>query len=237
MQCLSSGYRINNTADDPAGLAISEKMRTQIRGLTVVSQNIQDGISLVQTDEDALHETQAIIHRMRELSIQAVNGTLTDEERSLLDIEFQELKKETTRIGNDTQFNKQTLLNGDFATNSLKIQAGANAHQTIELFINDIRSQALGIDTLSINSADLANASISALDKSLQRRARLGAYQNRMEHTYNNLVQTADNLTAAESRIRDADIAKGMMNLVTADLLTQTIQRLILFICNRPTVF
>ena len=230
MQRISSGYRINSAADDAAGLAISEKMRAQIRGLDMASRNIQDGISLVQTAEGALHESQAILHRMRELSIQAANDTLTDNDRSLIEVEFQELKKEITRIGNDTEFNTRTLLNGDYSINSLKIQAGANAGQTIELTFNDMRGTALGLDTLSLATRDQANASIAALDTSLNRvsseRARLGAYQNRMEHSYNNVTNTAENLTASESRIRDADIAKEMMNLVKADILSQASHRL-----------
>lgn len=226
---ISTGYRINSAADDPAGLAISEKMRAQIRGLNMASKNIQDGISLVQTAEGALNETHAMIQRMRELAVQASNDTLTDSDRQQLDLEFQELKKEIQRLSKDTEFNTRTLLNGDYSTNGLKIQAGANAGQTIELFINDMGAGALGLDaTTSIATRDNANNAISSMDEALKRvsseRSRLGAYQNRLEHAYNANVNTAENLTAAESRIRDADIAKEMMNMVKSQILLQASQ-------------
>ncbi|AHN20532.1 flagellin [Lysinibacillus varians] len=226
---ISTGYRINSAADDPAGLAISEKMRAQIRGLNMASKNIQDGISLVQTAEGALNETHAMIQRMRELAVQASNDTLTDSDRHQLDLEFQELKKEIQRLSKDTEFNTRTLLNGDYSTNGLKIQAGANAGQTIELFINDMGAGALGLDaTTSIATRDNANNAISTMDEALKRvsseRSRLGAYQNRLEHAYNANVNTAENLTAAESRIRDADIAKEMMNMVKSQILLQASQ-------------
>lgn len=226
---ISTGYRINSAADDPAGLAISEKMRAQIRGLNMASKNIQDGISLVQTAEGALNETHAMIQRMRELAVQASNDTLTDSDRHQLDLEFQELKKEIQRLSKDTEFNTRTLLNGDYSTNGLKIQAGANAGQTIELFINDMGAGALGLDaTTSIATRDDANNAISSMDEALKRvsseRSRLGAYQNRLEHAYNANVNTAENLTAAESRIRDADIAKEMMNMVKSQILLQASQ-------------
>ncbi|UDK95412.1 flagellin [Lysinibacillus sphaericus] len=226
---ISTGYRINSAADDPAGLAISEKMRAQIRGLNMASKNIQDGISLVQTAEGALNETHAMIQRMRELAVQASNDTLTDSDRQQLDLEFQELKKEIQRLSKDTEFNTRTLLNGDYSTTGLKIQAGANAGQTIELFINDMGAGALGLDaTTSIATRDNANNAISSMDEALKRvsseRSRLGAYQNRLEHAYNANVNTAENLTAAESRIRDADIAKEMMNMVKSQILLQASQ-------------
>lgn len=223
---ISSGYRINSAADDPAGLAISEKMRAQIRGLNMASKNIQDGISLVQTAEGALNETHAMVQRMRELAVQAANDTLTDSDRQQLDLEFQELKKEIQRLSKDTEFNTKTLLNGDYTTNGIKIQAGANAGQNIELHINDMGAGALGLDgTTSIATREDADKAIATLDESLKRvsneRSRLGAYQNRLEHAYNANMNTAENLTAAESRIRDADIAKEMMSMVKAQILLQ----------------
>ncbi|MFJ7736058.1 flagellin [Lysinibacillus sp. NPDC097287] len=226
---ISSGYRINSAADDPAGLAISEKMRAQIRGLNMAAKNIQDGISLVQTAEGALNETHAMVQRMRELAIQASNDTLTDSDRELLNLEFQELKKEIHRISKDTEFNTKTLLNGDNAKNGLKIQAGANAGQTIEMYINDMGAGALGLDdTVSIAKREDADKAISTMDKALklvsEERSRLGAYHNRLEHAYNATMNTAENLTAAESRIRDADIAKEMMNMVKAQILLQASQ-------------
>lgn len=225
---ISTGYRINSAADDAAGLAISEKMRAQIRGLNMAGKNIQDGISLIQTAEGALNETHAIIQRMRELSVQASNDTLTDDDRKLLDIEFQELKKEITRISTDTEFNTRTLLNGDYKDNGLKIQVGANSGQNMEVLIGEVSSFSLGLDTLSIATRDDAEKSLSQLDKSLSQtsmeRARLGAYQNRLEHAYNVTMNTSENLTAAESRIRDADIAKEMMNFTKASILMQATQ-------------
>ncbi|SCY46650.1 MULTISPECIES: flagellin [unclassified Lysinibacillus] len=225
---ISSGYRINSAADDPAGLAISEKMRSQIRGLNMAAKNIQDGISLVQTAEGALNETHAMIQRMRELAVQAANDTLTDDDREKLELEFQELKKEIQRLSTDTEFNTKTLLNGDHETNSIKIQAGANAGQHIELFINGMGSEALGLKDVSIATREDADKAISSMDEALKRvsneRSRLGAYQNRLEHAYNANVNTAENLQAAESRIRDADIAKEMMNMVKAQILMQASQ-------------
>ena len=225
---ISSGYRINSAADDPAGLAISEKMRSQIRGLNMAAKNIQDSISLVQTAEGALNETHAMIQRMRELAVEAANDTLTDDDREKLELEFQELKKEIQRLSTDTEFNTKTLLNGDHETNSIKIQAGANAGQHIELFINGMGFEALGLKDVSIATREDADKAISSMDEALKRvsneRSRLGAYQNRLEHAYNANVNTAENLQAAESRIRDADIAKEMMNMVKAQILMQASQ-------------
>lgn len=222
---ISSGYRINSAADDPAGLAISEKMRAQIRGLNMAAKNIQDGISLVQTAEGALNETHAMIQRMRELAVEAANDTLTDDDRKKLDLEFQELKKEIQRTSTDTEFNTKTLLNGDYEINGIKIQAGANAGQSIELFINGMGSEELGLKDASIATREDAEKAMSSMDEALKRvsneRSRLGAYQNRLEHAYNANVNTAENLQAAESRIRDADIAKEMMNMVKAQILMQ----------------
>ncbi|MFD2867747.1 flagellin [Kurthia populi] len=228
LERLSTGYRINRAGDDPAGLAISEKMRGQISGLNMASKNIQDGISMVQTAEGALNETHAMLQRMRELSVQAANDTLTDDDRARIDVEFQELKKEVTRISTDTEFNTRKLLNGDNATTPLKIQAGASAGQTIDLTMNDMSADAIGITDASIATRDEADASISTLDAAIKsvsmERSRLGAYQNRMEHAYNVNVNTAENVTAAESRIRDADIAKEMMNFTKANILQQAAQ-------------
>ncbi|MEK4253449.1 flagellin N-terminal helical domain-containing protein [Ureibacillus sp. FSL K6-2830] len=228
---ISSGYRINSAADDPAGLAISEKMRAQIRGLNMASKNIQDGISLVQTAEGALNETHAIIQRMRELAIEAANDTLTDDDRKHLDLEFQQLKEEITRIAKQTEFNTRPLLNGDYESNPLKIQLGANAGQYMETYIGNVDSTSLGLDNHDITTRDGADKAIGALDKALQQvsseRSRLGAYQNRMEHAYNNVVNTAENLTAAESRIRDADIAKEMMNYTKASILAMAAQQVL----------
>lgn len=228
LERIATGYRINRAGDDAAGLAISEKMRAQISGLNMAGKNIQDGISLVQTAEGALNETHAILQRMRELSVQSSNDTLTDDDRAMIDVEFQELKKEMTRISKDTEFNTRPLLNGDYATNTLKIQVGANSGQTIELTMNDMSTDAIGLTDASIATRDDAEASISMLDDAIKQvsmeRSRFGAYQNRMEHAYNVTMNTAENLTAAESRIRDADIAKEMMNFTKANILQQAAQ-------------
>lgn len=222
---ISSGYRINSAADDAAGLAISEKMRAQIRGLNMAGKNIQDGISMIETAEGALNETHAIIQRMRELSVQSANDTLTDKDRELIDIEFQELKKEITRISTDTEFNTKTLLNGDHSNSPLKLQVGANSGQTIDVYINGVSSTDIRVDSLSIAKREQADAAIKELDEALHyvsgERSRLGAYHNRLEHAYNVNMNTSENLTAAESRIRDADIAKEMMNYVKSSILQQ----------------
>ncbi|WP_342560264.1 flagellin [Psychrobacillus sp. FSL W7-1457] len=226
MERLSSGYRINRAADDPAGLAISEKMRAQIRGLGQAARNIQDGISLLQTAEGALNETHAILQRMRELGVQAATDTLTDEDRSLLNIEFEELKKEVTRISKDTNFNTKTMLDG--TNTSINIQAGANAGQSIELLFGDMSGGSLGLNDLSISSRADAEDTIGGLDDAINKvsreRSRMGAYSNRLEHAYNNAVNMEENLTAAESRIRDVDMAKEMMALVKANILMQASQ-------------
>lgn len=165
---------------------------------------------------------------MRELAVQAASDTLTDYDRSLIEVEFKELKEEITRISRDTEFNTRTLLNGDYESNSLKIQAGANAGQYIEIYIGGVSSAQLGLDGIDITTRENAENAIGALDNALEKvsreRSRLGAYQNRMEHAYNNVVNTAENLTAAESRIRDADIAKEMMNYTKAMILAQAAQ-------------
>ncbi|WP_269135808.1 flagellin [Sporosarcina cyprini] len=221
MERLSTGKRINRAADDPAGLAISEKMRAQIRGLQVAQRNIQDGISMVQTAEGVLNETHAILQRMRELSVQASNGTLSDKDRELLDQEFQQLKDEITRQAKQSEFNTKPLLDG--SQTSIKIQAGANAGQTIDLNIGDLRN--LGLDDVSIATQEGANEAISKLDNAIDKvsseRSKLGAYANRLEHAYNNAMTMEENLTAAESRIRDVDIAKEMMALTKANILLQ----------------
>lgn len=223
MERISTGYRINRAADDPAGLAISEKMRAQIRGLGQAARNIQDGISLLQTAEGALNETHAILQRMRELSVQSANDTLTDNDRNQLALEFDELKKEISRISTDTEFNTKTLLDG--SQSSIKIQAGANEGQHIELTIGNMGASAIGVGTLSISTRDAAENAIGELDKAINKvsseRSRMGAYTNRLEHAYNNAVNMEENLTAAESRIRDADIAKEIMALTKANILMQ----------------
>ncbi|MBS4201650.1 flagellin [Bacillus sp. FJAT-49732] len=226
LERISSGMRINRASDDPAGLAISEKMRAQIRGLHMAGRNIQDGISLLQTAEGGLNETHAILQRMRELSVQAASDTYTDADREALALEFEELKKEIQRISKDVQFNSMPLLDG--SRNSIRIQAGANAGQYIEMSIGDMSAGAIGINDLSINTRDKANEAMSQLDDAIRKvsseRSKIGAYMNRLEHAYNNAMNMEENLIAAESRIRDADIAKEIMNYTKANILLQANQ-------------
>lgn len=226
---LSSGYRINSAADDPAGLAISEKMRAQIRGLNMASKNAQDGISLIQTAEGSLNETHAILQRLRELAVEAANDTNTDDDRKALQKEVDQLLQEINRISNDTEFNTQKLLDGSFQDKVFHI--GANAGQNIKISIDKADTMTLGIDALDITSQSSANDAISKLDEAIKKnsdsRSTLGALQNRLEHTINNLETTAENLTAAESRIRDVDMAKEMMEYTKYSILMQVAQAML----------
>jgi flagellin len=340
MEKLSSGLRINRAGDDAAGLAISEKMRGQIRGLEMASKNAQDGISLIQTAEGALSETHSILQRMRELAVQASNDTNTDTDRKELQKEVDQLIEEIDRIANTTEFNTKKLLNGDlsgvrteagyvefnekssavfssvtFATSattvanatynvritgitagttfkiewsdqagntgftlvdgsgtstftiggatginitlttlstlsigeeatitaratvadtidtSLTYQIGANSSQTMRVSIEDMSAKALHVDNIKVDTVQAAEASIAAINKAIEevsaQRAKLGAFQNRLEHTINNLGTAAENLTAAESRIRDVDMAKEMMDFTKNNILTQAAQAML----------
>jgi len=349
MEKLSSGLRINRAGDDAAGLAISEKMRGQIRGLEMASKNAQDGISLIQTAEGALNETHSILQRMRELAVQAANDTNTDADRQELQKEIDQLIQEIDRIGNTTEFNTKKLIdgsksgvteqlgnvkfdnqgdasvftavaaqtpsvlgtpgteadetvnvkitdydavggtytltwttqNGDTGTiagiaaaggaqtintsaggsytltlgalsiddigkeatftsrasvetytdNTLSFQIGANSSQTMNVDINDMRAAALHVDDINVSSAASAQASISAINKAIEvvsaQRSKLGAFQNRLEHTINNLGASQENLTAAESRIRDVDMAKEMMEFTKNNILSQAAQAML----------
>ena len=367
LEKLSSGYKVNRAGDDSAGLAISEKMRGQIRGLNMASKNIQDGISLIQTAEGALNEIHSLLQRGRELSVQASNDTNVNDDRKAIQMEIDEIKKEITNIGNNTEFNTKKLLDGslsskgssnmsqstlnavgmsgsaatvedgwisfgydsslpykvklnqgekveddsskglftsllisvnygtggipqslnihatpngeiitlndsnliysyngitidatatttgsgtryiggvfltagvnDKPTNdnskseSLILQVGANEGQTVELTIDDVRSQALGIGGVSVLDNSLAQNAITSFDNAINTvssvRSHLGAFQNRLEHTYNSVINTAENLTNAESRIRDADMAKEMMNFTKKSILMQATQSML----------
>ncbi|WNF22612.1 flagellin [Mesobacillus jeotgali] len=229
MEKLSSGLKINRAGDDAAGLAISEKMRGQIRGLDMAAKNSQDAISFIQTAEGALNETHSILQRMRELAVQGSNDTNTAEDRGEIQKEVDQLAAEIDRIGNTTEFNTQKLLSGGITGNIF--QVGANVSQTITLDINDMRSTALGVDTLMIDSNANANLAISAIDAAISsvssERSKLGALQNRLEHTINNLGTSSENLTAAESRIRDVDMAKEMMEQTKNSILSQAAQAML----------
>jgi len=229
LEKLSSGLRINRAGDDAAGLAISEKMRGQIRGLDMASKNAQDAISLIQTAEGALNETHSILQRMRELAVQAANDTNNDNDRLELQKEVEQLIQEIDRIAKDTEFNTKKLLDGSLSGSgkALVFHIGANEGQNIELTISAMTSitGALGVSGVNISSQSGANAAITtiqqAIDKVSSERAKLGAYQNRLEHTINNLGTASENLSAAESRIRDVDMAKEMMEFTKMNILQQ----------------
>lgn len=229
LEKLSSGLRINRAGDDAAGLAISEKMRGQIRGLDMASKNAQDGISLIQTAEGALNETHSILQRMRELAVQSASDTNTDADRKELQKEVTALISEIKRISTDTEFNTQKLLDGTFTGKLIHI--GANSGQVLTISIGNMAAAALGLSGLSISSQAGADAAIKtindAISKVSSQRADLGAIQNRLEHTINNLGTASENLSAAESRIRDVDMAKEMMEFTKNNILTQAAQAML----------
>lgn len=293
LEKLSSGMRINRAADDAAGLAISEKMRGQIRGLDQAKQNAQDGVSLIQTGEGALNETHSILQRMRELADQSANDTNTNADRTQLQKEVNQLAEEITRIGKDTEFNTQKLLDGNFKGT---FQIGANEDQNISIRIGKMDADNLQVgdsyeisgddgDTLTFNESDItatwqeetidgidgatedkvagyyndnelvlaadekleadtegviginissqedANKAITTINDAIEQvstqRSELGAYQNRLEHTINSLGTSSENLTAAESRIRDVDMAQEMMSFTKNNILTQASQAML----------
>ncbi|NFE20887.1 flagellin [Clostridium botulinum] len=235
MEKLSSGLRINRAGDDAAGLSISEKMRAQIRGLNQASRNAQDGISLIQTAEGALNETHSILQRMRELTVQAANDTNVTVDRTAIQEELTSLTSEIDRIASTTQFNEKKLLNGDLATSGAKLQIGANneADLTLDIKIGSMSSGALQITSTSVSVADngTAKASIDSINSAIKsvstERSKLGAFQNRLEHTIANLDNASENLQAAESRVRDVDMAKEMMNFSKNNILQQAAQAML----------
>jgi flagellin len=226
MEKLSSGQRINRAGDDAAGLAISEKMRGQIKGLSMATKNAQDGISMIQTAEGALNETHAIIQRMRELAVQSANDTNTTEDREKLQLEVGQLVEELDRIGNTTEFNTRVLMNGDYEGEGVVFHIGANKDQNVELTFSDMRSGALGVNGIEITNQEDANQAIETINNALEtvsgERAKFGAMQNRLEHTINNLRVAGENLQAAESRIRDADMASEMVSLNKDKIISQS---------------
>jgi flagellin len=277
MERLSSGMRVNRSRDDAAGLAISERMRGQIRGFNMASRNAQDGISLIQTAEGWLQESTDVVQRMRELSVQAANGVYTNEDRYYIGLEMAQLVDEVDRIANQAQFSagSQLILNGtafgstdpaaiaerahigkldgdtgaaatagtglpmttitspdDAAVNKLVVHIGPNTDQRIAVTIDRMDSVALqlkedgGATKIGVNTVDEANQSIQVLDNSLQiinhQRAQLGAFQNRLEHSIRGIDYAAENLQAAESKIRDSDMAKEMVDFVKDQILSQS---------------
>ena len=236
MEKLSSGLRINRAGDDAAGLAISEKMRGQIRGLDQASRNAQDGISLIQTAEGALNETTNILQRMRELSVQAANDTNATTDRQAIKTELVALQDEISRIADTTKFNGKNLINAAASKASLNIQVGANSGEMITIQLENMRATAVGVTTdlvtnVGSGSAADANKLTSAIDKALvnvsTQRAKFGAIQNRLEHTIKNVDNTSENLQAAESRVRDVDMAKEMMNYSKNNILNQAAQSML----------
>jgi flagellin len=224
---LSSGFKINRAGDDAAGLAISEKMRSQIRGLDRASTNAQDGISAVQTAEGALNEVHSILQRMNELATQAANDTNTSMDRSQIQLEINQLGSEIDRIASTTQFNTMDLLDGSFTSKNL--QVGSLAGQRIELNISSMKASGIGLGaagaSLNVSSFSKAGNSMTliqaAIDKVSTQRANLGAVQNRLEHTIANLDTSSENTQAAESRIRDTDMAKEMVTYSKNNILAQ----------------
>lgn len=238
---LSSGLRINRAGDDAAGLAISEKMRGQIRGLNQASRNSQDAISLIQTAEGALNETHSILQRMRELAVQASSDTNTKEDRDQIGKEIAQLQEEIDRIANQTEFNTTKLLDG--SSSKLTFQIGANNGQNINVALTKSTASALGVQTTVIKidntqSASAITAMIQTIDSAINTvsttRAGLGAYQNRLEHTINNLGTASENLTAAESRIRDVDMAEEMSTFTKNNVLTQAAQAMVAQANSQP---
>lgn len=226
---LSSGYKINRAADDAAGLSISEKMRSQIRGLDKASSNAQDGVSAIQVAEGALNETHSILQRMNELATQAANDTNTTIDRNAIGAEMDALTSEIDRIRSTTQFNTQNLLDGSFSGKNLQI--GALSGQNISISVSNMESSAIGVNGLSVSSFASAGSAMtkiqSAIDIVSTQRSALGALQNRLEHTIANLDNVSENTSSAESRIRDTDMAKEMVQYSKNNILAQAGQSML----------
>ena len=226
---LSSGYKINRAGDDAAGLSISEKMRSQIRGLNKASSNAQDGISLIQVAEGALNETHSILQRMNELATQAANDTNTSVDRTAIRNEMDQLTSEINRIQSTTQFNTMNLLDGTFSSKNL--QVGALSGQTIKISVTKMSASNIGVSGLSVSSNVKAGQAMSKIQLAIQsvssQRSKLGAIQNRLEHTINNLNTTSENTQAAESRIRDTDMAEEMVEYSKNNILQQAGQSML----------
>ena len=234
---LSSGQRINKAGDDASGLAVSEKMRSQIRGLNQANRNIQNGVSFIQSTEGYLQETTDILQRIRELAVQSSNGIYSDEDRMQIQVEVSQLVAEVDRIASQAQFNAMNTLTGGFASDSvsgrvMQFQIGANVDQNARVYIGTMTAEALGLkgaqgsdEQIGIDSPDKANMAIASIDNALltvsKQRADLGAYQNRFEMASNGIGVAAENLQAAESRIRDTDMASEMVEYTKNQILSQ----------------
>ena len=226
---LSSGYKINRAGDDAAGLSISEKMRSQIRGLNKAASNAQDGISLIQVAEGALNETHSILQRMNELATQAANDTNVIADRNAIQSEMDQLTSEIDRIQSTTQFNTQNLLDGKFTSKNL--QVGALSGQVIKISISDMAASSIGVTGLKVSDNSSAGSAMSSIQLAItsvsDQRSTLGAIQNRLEHTINNLNTTSENTSAAESRIRDTDMASEMVEYSKNNILQQAGQSML----------
>lgn len=235
MEKLSSGMRINRAGDDPSGLAVSEKMRTQIQGLRQAERNTEDGMSFIQTTEGFLAQTSDILQRIRVLAIQSSNGIYSAGDRQLIQVEVSQLVDEVDRVASQAEYNKFRLLQGDFArnsrTSSMWFHMGPNANQRERAYIGTMTAKALGLKgadnrIASISSPELANTTIGradrALDRIMKQRADLGAYQNRLEQASRGLMNAYENVQAAESRIRDADMAEELVGLTTRQILVES---------------
>ena len=227
---LSSGYKINRAADDAAGLAISEKMRRQVRGLTQASANAQDGISMVQTAEGAMNEVHDMLQRMTELAVKAANGSNQTEDRQYIQKEVSALKSEIDRVANTTTFNEQKLLDANH-TFSLQVGSENSATDRIDIVISKMDSAGLGLSATDVSTVNGAQTAIDAVKNAVKllnnQRADLGAQQNRLEHTINNLDNVVENTTSAEAAIRDTDMATEMVRYSNNNILAQAGQSML----------
>lgn len=238
IEALSSGQRINRAGDDASGLAVSEKLRSQIRGLNQAERNIQNAVSFIQTSEGYLQTSQDILQRLRELAVQSANGIYTSEDRMQIQVEVSQLVDEVNRIASHAQFNGMNILTGAFASDSavgttMQFQVGANMDQSETVFIGTMTAQALGLENaqgesgmISISTPDAANSAIGIIDSALRRvsrqRADLGAYQNRFETAQQGVAIASENLAASESQIRDVDMASAVVDYTRNQILTQS---------------
>jgi flagellin len=228
MAKLSSGMRINRAGDDPSGLAVSEKMRSQIQGLRQAERNTEDGLSFLQTAEGYMAQLSDVAQRIRVLAVQAANGIYSTKDRQLIQVEVSQLVDEVNRIGSQAEFNRFKLFTGDFAKgkNPMTIHMGPNANQRAKLTVDALNAKELGLEKITVSTPDQSNATIgrvdAALTKLMKQRANLGAFQNRLEHAAKGLMNAYENVQASESRIRDADMAEEMVRLTTKQILSQT---------------
>lgn len=232
---LSSGMKINSAADDASGLAVSEKMRSQIRGLNQASRNVMNGVSMLQTAEGYMQATTDILQRIRELAVQSANGIYSDEDRAMLQTEVEQLVSEVDRISQTTEFNGMTLLSGRFAENGIKLQVGANTDQNFTVKLGNMSATALGLkgagqdgteQSISLSDPESANMALATVDEALKtvnkNRADIGASMNRMEMAQKGINIASENIAASESRIRDADMAKTITEHVKNQILQQS---------------